>query len=169
MDYCFSFFFSQLGSIILQTFIQQLNYGSVYYIIRHLGYKIKGYNIIKSIGFITPLIIIISMLYLILNKKNKKIKKTLEDIFLLLCLFFIISMVVHPWYIIIFLGLFTKYNFQVIWSALIFLTYSAYQNSKVEENFYLLGLEYIVVFGFFIYDFFKQEKIKPFSKKKSLL
>ena len=39
---------------------------------------------------------------------------------------------------ILFLGLFTKYNFQVIWSALIFLTYSAYQNSKVEENFYLL-------------------------------
>ena len=145
--------------------------GSIYYIIRDLGYKIKGYNIIKSIGFITPLIIIIGMLYLILNKKNKKIKKTLEDMFLLLCLFFIISMVVHPWYIItiIFLGLFTKYNFQVIWSALIFLTYSAYQNSKVEENFYLIAMEYIVVFVFFIYDFFKQEKIKPFLKKKSLL
>ena len=145
--------------------------GSIYYVIRYLGYKIKGYNIIKSVGFIAPLITTITMLYLIFNKKNKKIKTTLEDMFLLLCLFYLISMVVHPWYIItiLYLGLFTKYNFQIIWSALIFLTYSAYKNSKVEENFYLIGLEYIIALGFFIYDFFKQEKIKPFSKKKSLL
>jgi len=78
---------------------------------------------------------------------------------------------VHPWYIItiLYIGLFTKYNFQIIWSVMIFLTYSAYKNSNVEENFYLIGLEYIVVFGFFINDFFKLEKIKAFSKKRSLL
>jgi len=145
--------------------------GSVYYIIRHLGYKIKGYNIIKSVGFITPILTTIIMFYLLLIKNNQKIKIILENMFLLLCFFYMISMVVHPWYIItiLYLGLFTKYNFQIIWSAMIFLTYFAYKNYNVEENFYLIGLEYIVVFGFFIYDFFNREKIKAFSKKRSLL
>ena len=145
--------------------------GSVYYIIRFIGHKIKGYNIIKSIGLITPIITVITLIYLIFYKKDKEIKTTLENMFLLLCFFFLISMVVHPWYIItiLYLGLFTKYNFQIIWSILIFLTYSAYQNPKVEENFYLIGLEYIVVFGFFIYEFLRQEKIKTFLKKKFLL
>ena len=145
--------------------------GSVYYIIRFIGHKIKGYNIIKSIGLITPIITVITLIYLIFYKKDKEIKTTLEDMFLLLCFFFLISMVVHPWYIItiLYLGLFTKYNFQIIWSILIFLTYSAYQNPKVEENFYLIGLEYIVVFGFFIYEFLRREKIKTFLKKKFLL
>ena len=46
-----------------------------------------------------------------------------------------------------------------------FFTYSAYQNSKVEENFYLIGLEYIIVVGFFIYEFLGQEKIKTFLKR----
>ena len=144
--------------------------GSIYYAIRHLGYKIKGYNIINSVGFITPLLTTIIMLSLLSSKKNQKIKTILEKMFLLLFIFYLISMVIHPWYIItiLYLGLFTKYNFQIIWSALIFLTYSAYQSSKVEENFYLIGLEYIVVFGFFIYEFLGQEKIKTFLKKKFL-
>ena len=144
--------------------------GSIYYAIRHLGYKIKGYNIINSVGFITPLLTTIIMLSLLFNKNNQKIKTILEKMFLLLFIFYLISMVIHPWYIItiLYLGLFTKYNFQIIWSALIFLTYSAYQSSKVEENFYLIGLEYIVVFGFFIYEFLGQEKIKTFLKKKFL-
>ena len=145
--------------------------GSIYYAIRHLGYKIKGYNIINSVGFITPLLTTIIMLSLLFSKNNQKIKTILEKMFLLLFIFYVISMVVHPWYIItiLYLGLFTKYNFQIIWSAFIFLTYSAYQNSKVEENFYLIGLEYIVVFGFFIYEFLRQEKIKTFLKKRFLL
>ena len=138
--------------------------GSVYYIARYLGYKIRGYNIIKSVGLIPPLITIITVLYLIFYKKNNEIKTTLEDMFLLLSFFYLVSMVVHPWYIItiLYLGLFTKYNFQIIWSALIFLTYSAYQSSKVEENYYLIGLEYSVVILFFIYDFFLKEKLKHF-------
>ena len=110
------------------------------------------------------------MLSLLFSTNNQKIKTILEKMFLLLFIFYLISMVIHPWYIItiLYLGLFTKYNFQIIWSALIFLTYSAYQGSKVEENFYLIGLEYIVVFGFFIYEFLGQEKIKTFLKKKFL-
>lgn len=145
--------------------------GSIYYVIRYLGYKIKGYNIIKSVGSITPFLTTIIMLSLLFSKKNQKIKTILENMFLLLFLFYLISMVIHPWYIItiLYLGLFTKYNFQIIWSAFIFLTYSAYQNSKVEENFYLIGLEYIVVIGFFIYEFLRQENIKTFLRKKFLL
>tara|TARA_B100000963_G_scaffold326992_1_gene314444 strand:- start:146 stop:448 length:303 start_codon:yes stop_codon:yes gene_type:complete len=95
-------------------------------------------------------------------KKNKKIERIFENMFLLLCLFYLFSMVVHPWYIItiLYLGLFTKYNFQIIWSALIFLTYSAYQKSNIEENFYLIGLEYLTVLGFFIYEFLSKKKLK---------
>ena len=144
--------------------------GSIYYIIRYLGYKIKGYNIVQSVGLITPLITLIIMFYLIFVRKNKEIKIILEDIFLLMSFFYLISMVVHPWYIItiLYLGLFTNYNFQIIWSALIFLTYSAYQDFEVKENFYLIGLEYIVVVGFFIYEFLRQGNIKTFLKKKFL-
>ena len=174
----FFIFFFPIGNHNLPNFYNTIKLwfsnlefnGSVYYIIRYLGFKIKGYNIIKSVGLVTPLITTITVLYLIFNKK-KETKVTLEDMFLLLSFFYLISMVVHPWYIItiLYLGLFTKYNFQIIWSALIFLTYSAYQNSKVDENFYLIGLEYFIVFGFFIYEFFGRERIKTFLKKKFLL
>jgi len=174
----FFIFFLPIGSNNLPNFYNTIKLwfsnlefnGSVYYIIRYLGYKIKGYNIIKSVGLVTPLITTITLLYLIFKKRRKETKTILEDMFLILSLFYLVSMVVHPWYIItiLYLGLFTKYNFQIIWSALIFLTYSAYQNSKVEENFYLIGLEYIIVIGFFIYEFLGQEKIKTFLKKKFL-
>jgi len=174
----FFIFFLPIGSNNLPNFYNTIKLwfsnlefnGSVYYIIRYLGYKIKGYNIIKSVGLVTPLITTITLLYLIFKKRRKETKTILEDMFLILSLFYLVSMVVHPWYIItiLYLGLFTKYNFQIIWSALIFLTYSAYQNSKVEENFYIIGLEYIIVVGFFIYEFLGQEKIKTFLKKKFL-
>ena len=74
--------------------------GSIYYVIRYLGYKIKGYNIIKSVGSITPFLTTIIMLSLLFRKNNQKIKTILENMFLLLFLFYLISMVIHPWYII---------------------------------------------------------------------
>ena len=75
----FFIFFLPIGSNNLPNFYNTIKLwfsnlefnGSVYYIIRYLGYKIKGYNIIKSVGLVTPLITTITLLYLIFNKKKK--------------------------------------------------------------------------------------------------
>ena len=103
----FFIFFLPIGNNNLSNFYNTIKLwfsnlefnGSVYYIIRYLGYKIMGYNIIKSVGLVTPLITTITLLYLIFNKKRKETKTILEDMFLILSFFYLMK---YPNLIVVF-------------------------------------------------------------------
>lgn len=135
---------------------------SIYYLIREIGYYIKGYNIIHIIGKYIPFLTIIIVLFFAFFKNNKAIDSILTNALLVLTLYFFISTTVHPWYVIslVLLSVFTKYKFPIIWSFAIILSYYAYSVFPFQENSYLLYLEYILVFGFFIYEvYFKPNRI----------
>jgi hypothetical protein len=53
------------------------------------------------------------------------------------------------------LSVFTNYKFPLVWSFVIILSYLAYLNidkADKSENLWVIGLEYIVVYGVLFYD-----------------
>ena len=161
------FFINYLKTIELWFNRFEFN-ASIFYVIREVGFYIKGYNIIQEFGKITPFVLIIFILFFTFLQKNKSLKKLLINQLLLLSIYFFISTTVHPWYIIslVILCIFTPYFYPIVWSATIFLSYSAYTLNGVQENSTLILLEYLIVFGVFIFEVFGGgDKIfKAFSK-----
>lgn len=127
---------------------------SIYYVIREIGFYYKGYNIIGSVGKITPIITILVVLFFALVRKNKNLNDFFANSLVALAIYFFISTTVHPWYAInlILLAVFTNHKFTLIWSYLIVLSYFAYSQNPFKENFILLLIEYGIVFVALIID-----------------
>jgi hypothetical protein len=133
---------------------------SIYYIVRELGFLIKGYNVIGIVGKITPIVAIVVVCYFALFRNNKTPQKLFSNMLLALAVYFFISTTVHPWYIVnlVLLSIFTKYKFPLYWSYVVVLSYFAYSNLDFKENNYLLTIEYLLVFGIFVYEIVASNK-----------
>ena len=73
--------------------------------------------------------------------------------------YYLIASIVHPWYVIslVFLGLFTRYGFPLIWSMVIPISYITYADSNFQENYILITLEYTIVIIAMIYEIRKKK------------
>ena len=65
---------------------------------------------------------------------------------------------------LILLSIFTKYKFPIVWSIFIVLSYNAYANETFNENLILIFIEYLIVYGFLIWEvFYTRPNIKNTS------
>ncbi len=132
--------------------------GGIYYVLRTIGYKARGYN---EIAYIGPGMAILSTLFIFfisLKKQNDSLNR-IPILFLFALTFYqLFSTTVHPWYIapIIALASLTHFRFAILWSGLILLTYINYSNNPYYENLWIVGLEYIAVIGFILYEINKK-------------
>ena len=69
-------------------------------------------------------------------------------------LYLLFVAILHPWYALPLLvfSIFTRYRFTVLWSFLIFFTYSGYTLNGYDENLWIVGIEYILVFSYLGYE-----------------
>ena len=125
---------------------------SIYYVIRWIGFKVVGWNMIAIIGKILSLIIVIFILIFTFFRKNKSIQQLITTLLFGISVYYILSTTIHPWYIAspLLLSVFTKYKFPIVWSFVVVLSYSAYSNEVFSENLWLVTLEYFIMFSFFI-------------------
>lgn len=135
---------------------------SIYYIARAIGYWFRGYNEIAVIGKILPIITILFILYLSFLKKNTSLQKLITAMLFSFTIYLFLSTTVHPWYIatILMLSIFTNYKFPLVWSFIIIISYLAYANADNTENLWVIALEYLVVFGVFIWETILQKTKK---------
>jgi len=136
---------------------------SIYYIIRGIGYYFSGYNLIAYIGTIIPVFVILYVLYLTFFKQQKNFVHIITAMLFALSFYYFTTTTVHPWYIatLLILSIFTNYKFPLVWSFVIVLSYSAHVNSENQENLWIIALEYLVVYGFLIWElFFKKSMVK---------
>ncbi len=139
---------------------------SIYYLVREVGYYLKGYNIIGTVGKVLPFVIIITVLFYAFIKTNN-LKNILIHSLFILSIYFFAATTVHPWYLInlVLLSVFTSYKFPILWSFLIILSYYAYSVFPFKESFYLIFIEYSLVFALFFYEL-KYKPLKLFFYEK---
>lgn len=127
-----------------------------------IQFDIKPWRLIKVYGQITPFIIIAATLLFGITRKKGNLLSVLAAMLWVLSIYYFLSSTVHPWYIIflVILTLFTDYRFPLVWSALVFLSYSAYSEQGFNEQLWFLFVEYSVVFGFMIYEIIRLERQK---------
>lgn len=123
--------------------------GGIPYLIREIGYLYVDYSIlfkvmpIVKLIFLGSIVIIASILFF-----SNKFKASIEQsIFWTGFFYFLVASILHPWYItfLIPLGILIDRKFILIWSYIIFLSYSAYQYSSYEENYNMILIEFIVL------------------------
>lgn len=159
------FYSSQLVSNYTETvglWFQNFEFNaSAYYIIRAIGYFFSGYNLIVYIGTLIPVFVILFVLYLTFFKQHKNFVHIITAMLFALSFYYFTTTTVHPWYIatLLILSIFTNYKFPLVWSFVIILSYLAYANSGNQENLWIIALEYLVVYGFLIYEvYYKKYK-----------
>ena len=69
-------------------------------------------------------------------------------------LYFLCATTVHPWYAAMPLAIsvFTRFNYIALWTCVLPMTYIHYSYPTPTENYWVIGLEYLLVIGFFIYE-----------------
>jgi len=137
---------------------------SLYYIARALGTLFRGYNEIAIIGKITPIIVVIFLLIITFFRKNKSPQQLITALLIGISFYYFTTTTMHPWYLatLVILSVFTNYRFPIVWSFVIVISYQAYANIPWEENLWLIVLEYLLVYGFLLWEIIQ-------IKKKSLV
>ena len=136
---------------------------SFYYLFRAIGYQFRGWNEIAIIGKIMPILTILFLGILTFYRKNNSLKQLITALLFGLSFYYFTTTTVHPWYLatLILLAVFTKYRFPIVWSLVIVLSYATYTTESYTENLWLVGIEYVVVYGLMIFELY----IKPLKIK----
>jgi Gpi18-like mannosyltransferase len=127
---------------------------SFYYVAREIGYLFRGWNEIAIIGKITPILTIMFLGYITFFRKNMTLKQLITALLFGLSFYYFTTTTMHPWYIstLVLLAVFTKYRFPIVWSLVIVLSYQVYETTYWEENLWLVGIEYVIVYGFLVWE-----------------
>ncbi|MFY7670448.1 mannosyltransferase [Tenacibaculum sp. MEBiC06402] len=127
---------------------------SFYYLLREIGYLFRGYNEIAIIGKIAPVLTIFFLLFISFYKRNQKTEEIITSMLVVFSFYYFTTTTMHPWYLatLVILSIFTKYTFPLVWSFVIVLSYQAYSNSPWQENLWFVTLEYLIVYGYLLYE-----------------
>lgn len=138
----------------LRLYFQNFEFNaSIYYILRWFGYQFYGYNSIATIGKILP--VICTSIVLIVSFKNQKNCSKTDCIFPkalnILFVYYLFALIVHPWYIcfLLVISVFTNTTYIIVWSAVVFTTYTTYASAEYYENLFFIFIEYAIVIIFF--------------------
>ena len=165
------FFTPFLGVNLIETFGVSIRLyfktfefnASIYYLLREVGYWNVGYNTIHVIGKYTPMVVVGSVLLLIaFNYKKKELTQLFKLMVWALIIYYSLASIVHPWYAIYVLAfaVFTNYRFPIVWSCVIILSYLAYKDiGLVQESFWVVLIEYSIVFIAIVLDLYRSRKI----------
>jgi len=161
-----------LNEVFLVNMFTSINYyfvrfefnASVFYVLREIGFALKGYDMVSVIGPVLSVITFFGIILLALLKSFKADKDIFVAMLFGLVIYYGLSTTVHPWYIslILVLSIFTQYRFGLIWSFLVMLSYSAYTNNVFQESVLFLFVEYGILLLVIVYE------IKKYWRKDAI-
>ncbi|MFN0036572.1 MAG: hypothetical protein ACKVUS_16015 [Saprospiraceae bacterium] len=154
----------------LDLYFRQFQFNaSIYYLVREVGFSEIGWDIGEfsgpALGGLTVLgVLVIAALTTTFRKFQTFGKLNLETALLFaLLLYLSLSATVQPWYatVPLALSLLTRWRFAIVWSGVVVLSYSHYAGGGLQENYWLIGLEYAVLWTFFLWECWRVFVQKP--------
>jgi hypothetical protein len=133
---------------------------SFYYVLRWIGFQWVGYNMIAILGKSLAFITLGFILYLTFKDKKINLTTLVKHLLWTSTLYYLLATTVHPWYLMLplLLSVFTTYNYMLVWSYVVMLSYSAYNNPEFNESYLLISIEYIMVYTSIGYAYYKRSK-----------
>ncbi|MDQ6761563.1 MAG: glycosyltransferase 87 family protein, partial [Bacteroidota bacterium] len=150
----------------VDLFIQRFEFNaSVYYIVRWIGTRITGYNIIAFAGPGLSLTAAGIILYLSFRDKQNFNGSFFNRSLFIITTWYLFSTTVHPWYIClpVALAVFTPYRYAIIWSFTATLSYAAYQFKPVHENLWLVGAGYLFMISYAWWEIRKKKDLAGYK------
>lgn len=129
--------------------------GSFYYLLRAIGYWRTGYNQVANIGPYLALLVFVVVVGKALVERQAKNWCSLPGLSLFaITVYLLCATTVHPWYtaLPVVLCLYTPWRWPIVWSGMITLTYINYSYGEYYEPLWIVGLEYIVVLSYMIWE-----------------
>lgn len=123
--------------------------GSIYYLLRQIGYWRLGYNAIHLISPLLSLGVFTGILALTWRYRHTIRLTDLPHLWLLsFALFYLLATTVHPWYLVTMIALMplTRLRFPWLWSHLIIVTYLSYHpDGTFVEPMPLIAAQYLAL------------------------
>lgn len=144
--------------------------GSLYMLLRNVGYLFVEYNIIPYLGKALPTIVFISILWLAYNEQKQRTATLPKMMLLAYSIYFAVATTVNPWYAVAFipLAILSGYRWPLLWAFLLPLSYHTYRDGGVDEKWWVVAIEYIPVYLFALYEYGLLDKWKrKFALKKA--
>ena len=143
---------------------------SLYYIVREIGYAVKGFNIIEQAGKWMAIAAFVSIILFTLLERCKRLP---EAFLWVLLIYYIFATIVHPWYVtpLVAFSVFSKYRFAIVWSLLVFFSYIGYSVTGYYEHLMVVFVEYCIILVVLVYEiglFADVGWLKNFLKKSGL-
>ncbi len=151
----------------LNLYFRQFEFNaSIYYLARWIGYQIERYNMVKTIGPMLAVLTFLIIIILSIFRRKKSWKSLPESWLFAISIYLLHATTVHPWYIAlpVALSIFTNWRYPIVWSGAVVLSYSHYWGRGFEERYGLIGLEYSLVLGFFLWELLHQRSFFTFTK-----
>ena len=122
---------------------------SIYYLLRPVGYWLTTYNQIARLGPVLALVGGLVGLAVAWRERRPSLATLPGTLLLMLTAYYALATTVHPWYLILLIGLssLSRFRFPLVWGGVAVLSYEAYRTSTYTENLWLIGLEYAVVYA----------------------
>ena len=153
--------FFQNYSATIGLWFSNFEFNASFYYLLNWGLETATLEPIHSMGFIVMSVIGLLTVYQLIQNKTKT-TALIHSILWTLTAYYLISTTVHPWYIIslVLLSIFTPYTFARVWSYTLIFSYFAYNQFNVDENGYILCLEYLPVLGLLGWELFNRRTIR---------
>ena len=152
--------------VTIQLYTQSFEFNaSLFYMMREISFARVGYDEIATFGPLFSYIAMVGIILLAIFKRYKNPASIFTGMLFALTIYYAFATVVHPWYIsmLLILSIFTNYKFTLVWSLLVMLSYAAYSNPQFEENLWLVGFEYLMVFAIMFYEIWKNTDKSDFG------
>ena len=120
---------------------------SIFFIVKWIGELTVGWDIVKTAGPIMAGVTIALIAFISFYPRKEKKYHLAESALIVNTVYLLMSTTVHPWYVLMPLGIsiFTRFKYSMWWSGLVFLSYSFYLGGGIEEKPIWLSLEYGVL------------------------
>ena len=153
--------FFQNYSATIGLWFSNFEFNASFYYLLNWGLETATLEPIRSMGIIMMSAIGLLTVYQLIQNKTKT-TALIHSVLWILTAYYFISTTVHPWYIIslVLLSIFTPYTFARVWSYTLIFSYFAYNQFNVDENGYILCLEYLPVLGVLGWELFNRKTIR---------